>query len=347
MIDVYQPWPQLADPCHTWIGGLRQRSQVHPDQTAFTFLQEDEIEAARWTYGELDQRSRAIAAKLQALNLSGERALLLYPAGLDYIAAFLGCLYAGVVAVPAYPPQNARKTPRIQAIAQDAEAAIALTTETQLPKIQKLMESGFQRQPLQWLATDTLEHRLAERWQMPTISGDTLAFLQYTSGSTGSPKGVMLSHRNLLHNAAETYRMMGHSPDSCFVSWLPLYHDMGLIGGILQPLYGGFPCVLMSPISFLQRPYRWLKTISDYQATTSGGPNFAYDLCAEKITSEQQQTLDLSGWQVAFNGAEPIRARTLSRFAHAFADCGFQSDAFYPCYGLAEGSLMVSGCDTI
>ncbi len=345
MIDVYQPWPQLPDPGHTWVRELQQRSQVHSNQTAFTFLPEGEIEAIRWTYGELDRRSRVIAAKLQSLNLSGERALLLYPAGLDYIAAFLGCLYAGVVAVPAYPPQNARKTPRIQAISHDAEAAIALTTEARLPKIQKLMGNSCQLQPLQWLATDTLEHRLAERWQMPTINGDTLAFLQYTSGSTGSPKGVMLSHRNLLHNAAETYRMMGHSPDSCFASWLPLYHDMGLIGGILQPLYGGFPCVLMSPISFLQRPYRWLKTISDYRATTSGGPNFAYDLCAERITPEQRKTLDLSCWKVAFNGAEPIRALTLTRFANAFADCGFRADAFYPCYGLAEGSLMVSGCE--
>ncbi|PZO15511.1 MAG: non-ribosomal peptide synthetase [Leptolyngbya foveolarum] len=345
MIDVYQPCPQLTDLGHTWVSKLRQRSQVHPNQTAFTFLPEGEIEAIRWTYGELDRRSRAIAAKLQSLNLSGERALLLYPAGLDYIAAFLGCLYAGVVAVPAYPPQNARKTPRIQAISHDAEAAISLTTEAKLPKIQKLMGNSFQHQPLQWLATDTLEHRLAEQWQMPTINSDTLAFLQYTSGSTGSPKGVMLSHRNLLHNAAETYRMMGHSPDSCFASWLPLYHDMGLIGGILQPLYGGFPCVLMSPISFLQRPYRWLKTISDYRATTSGGPNFAYDLCVERITPEQRKTLDLSCWKVAFNGAEPIRALTLTRFANAFAGCGFRADTFYPCYGLAEGSLMVSGCE--
>lgn len=343
MTDFYQPWPQLTQQGYTWVELLRQRSQVQPDQTAFTFLQDGEVEAARWNYRELDQRSRAVAAKLQLLNLGGQRALLLYPAGLDYLAAFLGCLYAGVVAVPAYPPHNARKTPRIQAIAQNAEAAISLTTKVMLPKLQMLMRQTIQSRPLQWLSTDDLDLKLADHWHLPVINGDTLAFLQYTSGSTGSPKGVMLSHHNLLHNAAETYRMMGHSAESQFVSWLPLYHDMGLIGGILQPLYGGFPCVLISPVSFLQRPYRWLKVISDYWATTSGGPNFAYDLCVEKITPEQRQTLDLSHWQVAFNGAEPVRASTLRRFTEAFAGCGFRPEAHYPCYGLAEGTLMVSG----
>ncbi|MGP1384067.1 MAG: amino acid adenylation domain-containing protein [Thainema sp.] len=343
MTDFYQPWPQLTQHGQTWVELLHLRSQTQPDQIAFTFLQDGEVEAARWSYWELDQRSRAIAAQLQSLNLSGQRALLLYPAGLNYIAAFLGCLYAGVIAVPAYPPQNARKTPRIQAIAQDAEAAIALTTEAMLPRLQTLMGQVVRAQPLQWLATDALNQALADQWQMPEINGDTLAFLQYTSGSTGSPKGVMLNHRNLLHNAAATYQLMEHSPASCFISWLPLYHDMGLIGGILQPLYGGFPCVLMSPVSFLQRPYRWLKAISDYRATTSGAPNFAYDLCVDKITPEQRQTLDLSRWQVAFNGAEPIRAATLKRFTEAFAACGFHPEAHYPCYGLAEGTLMVSG----
>ncbi len=175
------------------------------------------------------------------------------------------------------------------------------------------------------------------------IDTDTLAFLQYTSGSTGTPKGVMLTHGNLLHNAAATYQVMEHSTASRFVSWLPTYHDMGLIGGILQPVYGGFPCILMPPASFLQRPYRWLQTISQYKGTTSGAPNFAYELCPQKITPEQKQTLDLSSWSVAFNGAEPIRSDTLERFATAFADCGFRPEAFYPCYGMAEATLIVAG----
>jgi amino acid adenylation domain-containing protein len=322
---------------------LQERALHQPDQIAFTFLQDGETVTATLTYGELDQRSRAIAAHLQALNLTHQRALLLYPPGLEYLAAFFGCLYADVVAVPAYPPRNRRTLPRILAIAHDAQAAIALTSSTVLPKIRALLAQQTDHSELQWLATDTLDLQLAIQWRQPLIKPDTLAFLQYTSGSTGTPKGVMLSHGNLLHNAAVTYDLMGHSPQSTFVSWLPIYHDMGLIGGILQPLYGGFPCVLMPPTAFLQRPYCWLKAISDYRATTSGGPNFAYDLCVQKITAEQRATLDLSHWLVAFNGAEPIRAKTLQRFFQTFAECGFQPNTFYPCYGMAEATLMVSG----
>jgi len=327
---------------------LQQRADYQPQQRAFTFLQDGEIEAETLTYQELDQRARAIAAHLQVQGLVGERALLLYPPGLDYLAAFFGCLYAGVVAVPAYPPRNARNIPRIQAIVTDAGAAtaarrrasFALTSAANLTKLQSLLGQAV---TLQWLATDTLKLESAAAWQAPAIDAETLAFLQYTSGSTGTPKGVMLSHGNLLHNAAVTYEFMGHGASSRFVSWLPLYHDMGLIGGILQPLYGGFPCTLMSPVSFLQRPYRWLKAISDNGATTSGGPNFAYELCVQKISPEQRQTLDLSTWQVAFNGAEPIRAETLERFHRTFAACGLRREALYPCYGLAEGTLMVTG----
>jgi len=322
---------------------VQYRARCQPHQVAYTFLRDGEAEETRWTYADLDRRTRAIAAQLQAHHLQGERALLLYPPGLDYLAAFLGCLYAGVVAVPAYPPRNQRNTPRILAVVEDAQAAIALTTAATLPRVRSLLQEQAALPDLQWLATDELSEDLATAWRDPGVNRDTLAFLQYTSGSTGTPKGVMVSHGNILHNAAMTYRYMGHSPRSRFVSWLPMYHDMGLIGGVLQPLYGGFPCILMAPAAFLQRPYRWLKAISDYGATTSGGPNFAYDLCVDKITPEQRQTLDLSSWQVAFNGAEPIRAQTLERFAAAFAECGFRPQAAYPCYGMAEATLMVSG----
>jgi amino acid adenylation domain-containing protein len=316
---------------------LRDQSSKQPYTNAFTFLEDGESKEIKVTYQELDRRSRQIAAKLQELGLKGERALLLYPSGLDYLAAFFGCLYAEVIAVPAYPPQNKRKTPRIEAITRDAQVAIALTTKTLLPRMQSLLGN------LQWLATDDLEAGIEASWQQPDLNKNTIAFLQYTSGSTGTPKGVMVSHGNLLHNAAMTYHCMGHSPESIFVSWLPIYHDMGLIGGILQPLYGGFPCVLMSPTSFLQRPYRWLQAISKYKGTTSGAPNFAYELCVQKITDEQRESLDLSSWQVAFNGAEPIRHETLERFGESFAGCGFRREAFYPCYGMAEATLLVSG----
>jgi acyl-CoA synthetase (AMP-forming)/AMP-acid ligase II len=196
---------------------------------------------------------------------------------------------------------------------------------------------------IHWLTTDTIPPGIEDTWQKPSINADTLAFLQYTSGSTGTPKGAMLSHRNLLYNAAMTQHLMGHSHTSKFVSWLPIYHDMGLIGGVLQPLYGDFPCIMMPPASFLQSPYRWLKAISHYQATTSGGPNFAYELCVQKISQQQRETLDLSSWSVAFNGAEPIRCDTLEHFAAAFAPCGFRWEAFYSCYGMAEAALMISG----
>ncbi|MBH8554264.1 AMP-binding protein [Nostocaceae cyanobacterium CENA357] len=342
MTQLSQGLTEIAQNYSTVVDVLRHRSLTQPQREAFTFLLDGEIQAATLTYQELDQRSRAIASQLQAMGMSGERVLLLYLPGLDFLTAFFGCLYAGVVAVPAYPPHNQRNTPRVQAIVADAQAKMALTTTALLPKLQSLL-STTTTESLQWLATDNLPENIETAWQEPNINQDSLAFLQYTSGSTGTPKGVILSHSNLLHNAAMTYQFMEHSPDSKFVSWLPVYHDMGLIGGILQPLYGGFPCVLMAPALFLQSPYRWLQTISYYQGTTSGGPNFAYELCVQKITPEQKKTLDLTSWSVAFNGAEPIRHETLERFAATFAKCGFRKESFYPCYGMAEATLMVSG----
>lgn len=343
MVNACNHSPELYLKRYTLVELLRYRSSTQPDRVAYTFLHDEQTEATRLTYRELDRQARAIAAQLQALGLSQQRALLLYPPGLDYLTTFFGCLYAGVIAVPAYPPRNQRNTPRILAILTDAQAAIALTTTATLSRVKPLLAEKSDLQGLQWLTTDRLAAGLEDSWQEPAIESDTLAFLQYTSGSTGTPKGVMLSHGNLLHNATTTYQMMEHSPSSTFVSWLPAYHDMGLIGGILQPLYGGFPCFLMAPASFLQRPYRWLKAISDYGGTTSGGPNFAYELCIDKITPEQRETLDLSRWSVAFNGAEPIRWDTLERFSKTFASCGFRPEAFYPCYGMAEATLMVSG----
>ncbi|MBW4625289.1 MAG: AMP-binding protein [Brasilonema octagenarum HA4186-MV1] len=343
MTVIFNRFPKISHQCATVVDIVRYRSSTQPHAQAFTFLEDGETQESTLTYHELDRRSRAIASQLQTLGLTGERAILLYPPGLDYLSAFFGCLYAGVVAVPAYPPRNQRNTPRIQAIITDAQAAIILTITTILPTVQSLLAKETNQSHLRWLTTDNLAQGIENSWQQPEINADTLAFLQYTSGSTGTPKGVMLSHGNLLHNAAVTYQLMEHSPSSVFVSWLPVYHDMGLIGGILQPLYGGFGCILMSPASFLQRPYRWLQTISHYKGTTSGGPNFAYEQCIQRITQQQKETLDLSSWSVAFNGAEPIRQETLDQFAATFAECGFRGSAFYPCYGMAEATLMVSG----
>lgn len=322
---------------------LRYRADLSPEKIAFTFLLDKETQTAALKYGELEQQAWNIAKQLQHLGSSEGRALLLYPPGLEFIAAFYGCLYAGVVAVPVYPPRPNQSLSRLQAILVDAQIAIALTTTTILSNLES-QAAQFQLPALQWLATDNINDVAPEvGWQEPLTNSDTLALLQYTSGSTGKPKGVMVSHGNLLHNQQIIQQAMQHNEKSIIVGWLPLFHDMGLIGNMLQPLYLGCPCILMSPVAFLQRPLRWLQAISDYKATTSGGPNFAYDLCVRKITPEQRSTLDLSSWEVAFNGAEPIRAATLERFSDIFASCGFRATAFYPCYGMAETTLLVSG----
>jgi amino acid adenylation domain-containing protein len=337
--------PSAAEPA-TLVELLRRRAMRQPDQRVYTFLVDGEADEVHLTYEELDRRARRIAAVLQSHQATGERALLLYPPGLDYIAGFFGCLYAGVIAVPAYPPDPSRldrTLPRLQAMIADAQATIVLTTSPILSLAEFIFTQAPDLAALRWLATDQLSGEAESDWREPAITRKSLAFLQYTSGSTRAPRGVMLSHGNLLHNSALIHQAFAATLDEVGVIWLPPYHDMGLIGGILQPVYGGFPCVLMSPVSFLQYPFRWLSAISRYKATVSGGPNFAYDLCARKITPAQIATLDLSNWSVAFNGAEPIRPETLRRFAETFEPCGFRWEAFYPCYGLAEATLFVSG----
>lgn len=327
----------------TLIELLCYRAQALPNQTAYTFLQDGETETSRLTYQELDRQTRKLAVKLKSINAANSRALLLYPPGLEFITAFFGCLYAGVVAVPAYPPRPNQSIGRLQAIITDAQATVALTTNLWFSNIQKRFTDNPELSQLQWLITDDIADDLAIAWQEPIVTSDTLAFLQYTSGSTGTPKGVMVSHGNILHNCDLIHKSFADTPKSLGVSWLPSYHDMGLIGGVLQPLFIGAPIVLMPALAFIQKPIRWLQAISHYKATTSGGPNFAYDLCLRKITPEQQATLDLSSWEVAFTGAEPVRAQTLKQFAATFASCRFREESFHPCYGMAETTLLVSG----
>lgn len=331
---------------------LRWRAVFTPEQQAFTFLTYDETHAGgqatetHLTYGALDKSARGIAGMLQRRGLAGERVVLIYPPGPALIAGFWGCLYAGAIAVPAYPPDPARPShtlPRLQAMVTDAQAKAALTVTPIIPMAQALARQVPDLAALEWLATDNVtdDERLA--WHEPRAAGDTLAFLQYTSGSTRAPRGAMLSHANLLHNCALIQQVFDLTPESVTALWLPPYHDMGLIGGIIQPVYTGMRCVLMSPLSFLQQPLRWLQAIVHYQATISGGPDFAYDLCVYKIPPEQRATLDLSHWALAFDGSEPVHKETLDRFAAAFASCGFKHEAFHPAYGLAEATLLVSG----
>jgi acyl-CoA synthetase (AMP-forming)/AMP-acid ligase II len=325
---------------------LRFRAEKQPGQRSYTFLVDGEEEEEHINYGELDSSARMIAAFLQSQGATGQRVLLLYPPGLDYIKAFLGCLYAGATAVPVYPPRLSRLTdrsfPRLLAIAHDAHPVFVLTTAPILALAEgsRSLISDFPQ--VEWKATDTFDRNLlAEAWQDPKVKEDTLAFLQYTSGSTSSPKGVMVSHWNLVQNQMLIQHAFGLNQDSLGVCWLPLYHDMGLIGNVLQPLYTGFPCVMMSPIDFLQKPFRWLGAISRYHATVSGGPNFAYELCMSRITAEQRASLDLSSWSLAYTAAEPIREETIERFSKAFEPCGFRKDSFFPGYGLAEATLCL------
>jgi acyl carrier protein len=326
----------------TLVDLLSWRAFHQPGRVAYTFLGA-EAEEGSITYGELDRQARTVASRLQSMGTSGgERILLLYPAGLDYVVAFLGCLYAGVVAVPAYPPRLNRPVSRLRAIVADSQAATTLTTAHVLSDQKRRLVHAPEMESLRWLATDDGKD-LAREWRCPKADGETLAYLQYTSGSTAAPKGVMVTHANLLHNLAMIYNEVGYTPDSQMVSWLPPYHDMGMVGVVLQALYGGFPAALMSPVSFAQRPLCWLRAISRLGADSGGAPNFAYDLLARRVTPEERATLDLSSWKMAFNGAEPIRQGTLERFAAAFAPCGFRREAFYAMYGLAEATALVSG----
>lgn len=326
----------------TFVEILNWRALNEPQQRAYTFLTENEGEEQHITYAQLQQKARRIAAMLQQHLAVGERALLIYPAGLDYIAAFMGCLYAGVVAVPAYPPSSKRAIGRLLPIVSNAGARVILSTEQLVSKIQRWSKSIPEFLALQWIATEKLAEDQADDWQEYHPDVQNLAFLQYTSGSTGTPRGVMVSHGNLMHNSEMIRIHCQCTRESVSVSWLPMFHDMGLIVGVLQPLYTGFPAVLLAPTTFIQRPIRWLQAIAHYRGSISYAPDFAYELCLNRITPEERVQLDLQSWDVGINGAEPVLAKTIERFTAAFASCGLKQTALTPAYGLAEATLMVT-----
>jgi acyl-CoA synthetase (AMP-forming)/AMP-acid ligase II len=334
-------------PAHTdsIVEVLQGRAQTTPDEMLFCFLLNGEQEGPRLTFAGLDQAARAVAATLDGAE-PVDRALLLYEPGLDFIIGFFGSLYAGLIPVPVYPPRLDRLAQSWQGlgnVAGDCEPRLGLTTA----ELAAALTPGLGKLPggdnIRWLATDQIDISLHRRWRERRLDPDATAFLQYTSGSTAAPRGVMVTHRNLMHNERMIETALEHSGRGLGVCWLPLYHDLGLVGGVLQAVYHGSPAILMSPLSLLQRPFRWLQAISRYRADTSGGPNFAYDLCVERVTPEQKATIDLSNWSVAVIGSEPISSRTIERFSEAFASCGFRAEAFYPSYGLAEATLFVTG----
>lgn len=321
----------------------RSHAQTCGARPAYTWLENGELETASWSFEDVDRRARAMAGMLQAHGLAGQRVLLVFLPRLDFLTAFLGCLYAGSVAVPALPPRPNESLDKLAAIRGDSRAGALVGDGFVLGYLRERCEGDERFGGLQWISAEAVPEQAAHTWKDPNAVEDTVAFLQYTSGSTGTPKGVVVTHGSLLANELMILHSFGHTEASVFLSWLPLFHDMGLIGMALQPLCLANPCILMSPEAFAQKPVRWLQAITRYRATTSGGPNFAYELSVRRVPPERREGLDLGSWDVAFNGAEPVRAETLDRFAEAYAPAGFRREALYPCYGLAEATLFVSG----
>lgn len=326
------------------IDRVRTSVASDPDRRAFTFLDFPTRSGPRkectHTIGELDAKARAIAALLREASVPGARAILLFRPGADFVAAFLGCLYAGVIAVPLPMPRHGLGADRVNAIVRDCGASIALATASTMNSAREHVANAGD---LSWLLVDRMEAPMASGWTPASAGRDDIALLQYSSGSTGAPKGVMISHGNLIHQAELLYGEVGAKPMECWVAWLPIFHDMGLISGIVTPLAKELHSVLMAPEAFVLRPVRWLQAMSDFRATCCASPNFAYELCARKISEDDLDGIDLSSLRFAVSGAEPIRATTIERFSERFARCCFRAEAFYPAYGLAEATLLVTG----
>lgn len=321
---------------------VRYHAFSDPSREALRYLQGSTLDGTVLTYGDLDRAASAVADQLTRTCEPGDRCLLLYPFGPEFIVAFLGCLYAGVVAVPTPLPGRYRhERRRIHSIAQDSGAVLALTDEASRSDVLDWMHED-QIDGLQVVVTGVVTEQADHREPM-TVGRDTLAMLQYTSGSTGDPKGVMLKHGNLLDNIGSINRTFSFDENTVFGGWIPHFHDMGLIGQLLPALVVGSRCIVMSPRSFAYRPHMWLKMIEEFDIDWSPAPNFAYELCCRRITDEQLAKLDLSRWRYAVNGSEPIHAKTLNAFAERFAPAGFRAESFTPCYGMAETAVFISG----
>jgi acyl-CoA synthetase (AMP-forming)/AMP-acid ligase II len=326
---------------------IQARAILTPERIAYIYLKDGEEDKDVITYKELDKSARIIAQRLLEINAKGERALMLYHPGTDFIKALYGCFYAGVIAVPAYAPRKNRSLDRIKTLVVDSGATIVLC----VTEIHNLFERSFsdfeELKSMQWVPTDQCLTTEPEMIELALPLPTDIALLQYTSGSTGLPKGVMVTHQNIIRNLEFIRQCFSLRPESVSVSWLPSFHDMGLIDGVIGPCYNGFTGVLMPPVAFIQKPVRWLKAIMKYKGTHGGAPNFAYDLCVEGVQFEERQNLNLSSMETLYCGAEPIRKDTIDRFIKTYSEYGFRANAMFPCYGMAETTLIIAGPEAL
>jgi acyl-CoA synthetase (AMP-forming)/AMP-acid ligase II len=325
---------------------LQTRAEREPDKTAFVFLKDGEDDEEKITYKELDHAARDVAQRLTAMSLKGERALMMFPPGLEFVKALFGCFYAGVIAVPAYPPRKNRSLDRIKTLVNDSGAGIVISTDDIYESIGRSFSDILELQQLSWMITDVMDTNTIQSPNLPISQSPNpsdIALLQYTSGSTGQPKGVMVTHRNIIRNVEFIRKSFELSRKSVSVTWLPSFHDMGLVDGVIEPVYTGFPGVLIPPVAFLQKPVRWLKAISKYGGTHGGGPNFAFDLCVDGISEEEKQGIDLSALKTLYCAAEPIRKNSFERFVDSFHNIGFKAKKLCPGSGMAETTLIITG----
>lgn len=320
---------------------LSHHAQTIGDKPVYVYVPPRTTTPVELTYKGLFQRATAIAARLIEQGLAGRSVLLLYPPGLEFIEAFYGCMYANVSNIPMYVPVRSVPDSRLRAIVETVDVAAILTVEAKAELVGNVADQLFGKDPRPIILTDTVEAREASGWDIPT-DHNVAPLIQFTSGSTAKPKGVVVTHSNIMANQRMIQRSFGHKGGETVVGWLPFFHDMGLIGNIMQPLFIGGCSVLMSSADFLQFPGKWLHLVSLHRAETSGAPNFAYDYCVSRISDEQIDEIDLSGWNVAYNGAEMIRPATMKRFCDRFARTGFNPRAVLNCYGMAETTLYVT-----
>jgi len=333
------------DTFHFTLPEIIQTRAIHtPSETAYIFLRDGEDDEERISYDELFRAATGIAGKLAGISAKGERALMLFPPGLEFVKALYGCFFAGIIAVPAYAPRKNRSLERIKTLVVDSGATVVLCIADIFQSFERSFSDLEELKGLKWLMIEDCLHNNASQWTNPLPPQPTdVALLQYTSGSTGKPKGVMVTHRNILRNAMFIRNSFSLSRKSVSVTWLPSFHDMGLIDGVIDPVFNGYPGVIIPPVAFIQKPLRWLKAISKYRGTHGGAPNFAFDHCVDGIPEEERAGLDLSSLSTLYCGAEPIRKSTFARFIETYRDFGFGTPMLYPCYGMAETTLIISG----